>query len=344
MMKKVTDFAKYLTRFLSEYLPVERNMSSNTIASYRDTFVLFVNYMKDVKHIGLDTLSLKDISKYVVVDFLQWLNDCRSNSISTRNNRLAAIHSFIQYLQYENITNLQEWQNILSIKNKKTTNKEFSYLSIDAIKLLLRQPDISTLYGRRDLTLLTLMYDTGARVQEIIDLTPNSIRINDTPYTIRIVGKGRKSRIQPIMKEQVPLLKHYMEENRLLGYEKQTFPLFFNNRREKFTRAGITYLLKKYVAAAKTENKKLFPETISCHSLRHSKAMHLLQAGVNIVYIRDFLGHSSIQTTEIYARADSKQKREALEKVYVNLSPEIPQKAEWEQNNDLLQWLKSFGK
>lgn len=343
-MKIITDFAKYLTRFLSEYLPVERNMSSNTIASYRDTFVLFVNYMKDVKHIKIDTLSLKDITKNVIVDFLQWLNDCRANSISTRNNRLAAIHSFAQFLQYENITNLREWQNILSIKSKKTANKEFSYLSVDAIKLLLRQPDVSTLYGRRDLTLLTLMYDTGARVQEIIDLTPDSIRINDTPYTIRIIGKGRKSRIQPIMKEQVHLLKHYMEENHLLGYEKQTSPLFFNNRREKFTRAGITYLLKKYAATAKTENRELFPETISCHSLRHSKAMHLLQAGVNIVYIRDFLGHSSIQTTEIYARADSKQKREALEKVYIDLSPEIPQRAKWEQNNDLLQWLKGFAK
>lgn len=341
-MRTVTDFAKYLSRFLSEYLPAERNMSSNTIPSYRDTFVLFITYMKNVKHIKVDILSLKDISRNVIVNFLQWLNDCRGNSIATRNSRLAAIHSFVQYLQYENIDNIHEWQNILSIKSKKTTNKEFSYLSVDAIKLLLAQPDISTYYGRRDLTLLTLMYDTGARVQEIIDLTPGSIRINDTPCTIRITGKGRKSRIQPLMKEQVYLLRCYMEENHLLGCEKQKSPLFFNNRGEKFTRTGISYLLKKYFNTARFEKRELFPESISCHSLRHSKAMHLLQAGVNIVYIRDFLGHVSVQTTEIYARADSKQKREALEKVYVNLSPDISQKGEWEQNKDILQWLKGF--
>ena len=343
-MKRTTDFARYLTKFLSEYLPIERNMSANTIASYRDTFVLFINFMKEVKNTRIDSLVLKDISKNVVIDFLQWLDKHRSSSISTRNNRLAAIHSFIQYLQYEDIANLHEWQRILSIKHKKTTSKGFGYLSVDAIKLLLEQPDTSTYFGRRDLTLLTLMYDTGARVQEIIDLTPSAIRITDLPYTICITGKGRKSRIQPLMKEQVPLLKHYMEENHLLDEAKTKAPLFFNKRGEKFSRMGVSNILKKYIDLARLANKDLFPEIVSCHSLRHSKAMHLLQAGVNIVYIRDFLGHSSIQTTEIYARADSKQKREALEKVYENLSPGVNKQAEWEQNQDLLTWLKNFGR
>lgn len=318
-------------------------MSPNTVASYRDTFVLFIQYMKNVQQVQVERLVLKDITKRIVVDFLSWIMSERDCGISTRNNRLAAIHSFIQYLQYEDINNLEEWQKILSIKSMKSETRKINYLTPEGVQLLLAQPDTDTYSGRRDLAVLSLMYDTAARVQELIDLTPESVRIEHNPYTLRIIGKGRKSRVVPLMDEQASILKSYMEENNLLDFSKQKHPLFFNNRGEKLTRSGIAYILNKYVHEAHIEKPDLIPMEISCHSLRHSKAMHLLRAGVNIVYIRDILGHSSIQTTEIYARADSKQKQDALEKAYADLTPKKSNR-EWERNKDLLYWLKGLQK
>jgi len=341
-MNTGTDFAKYLSKFLSEYLPFERNMSPNTIASYRDTFVQFIGYMKDVQDVRVERLTLDEVTRQRVLDFLSWVQNGRNCGIATRNHRLASIHSFISYLQYEEIHHLAEWQKIRSIKAMKGEKKCISYLSTEGIKLLLEQPDSTTGKGRRNLALLALMYDTGARVQEIIDLTPESLKIESQPYTIRIFGKGRKSRVVPLTEEQIVILKRYMEENHLFENCKLKHPLFFNSRNEKLTRAGVTYILKTYANMARQVNPGLISSDISCHSLRHSKAMHLLQSGVNIVYIRDLLGHVSTQTTDIYARADSKQKREALEKAYMNLVPEKARECEWEKNQNLLDWLRGL--
>jgi site-specific recombinase XerD len=343
-MKTDTDFAKLLSKFLSGYLPHERNMSPNTILSYRDTFVQFISYMRDEQKIRIEKLTLDKITKDTVLGFLAWVQHERNCGIATRNYRLAAIHSFILYLQYEDIVRLDQWQKILSIKAMKSEEKSINYLTVDALKLLLQQPDTTTSKGRRNLALLALMYDTGARVQEVIDLTPGSIYIASAPYTIRLLGKGQKYRIVPLMEEQVTLLKRYMEENNLLEECRLKHPLFFNNRGEKLTRAGVTFILKTYIKMARVHDPCLIPESVSCHSLRHSKAMHLLQAGVNLVYIRDILGHCSIQTTDVYARADSKQKREALEKAYTNLLPESDKNCQWEKNQNLLEWLKGFRK
>lgn len=343
-MNTGTDFAKHLSRFLSEYLPYERNLSPNTIASYRDTFVQFISYMKIVQKIKVERLTLDIITRQRVLDFLSWVQKERNCGIATRNHRLAAIHSFISYLQYEEIHHLSEWQRILSIKAMKDEKKSINYLTTDGIKLLLDQPDITTRNGRRNLALLALMYDTGARVQELIDLTPESLKVESKPYTIRLFGKGSKSRIVPLMEEQIVILKRYMEENHLFENFRLKHPLFFNSRNEKLTRAGVTYILKSCAEMARQVNPVLVPSVISCHSLRHSKAMHLLQSGVNLVYIRDILGHVSTQTTDIYARADSMQKRKALEKAYTDLIPEKAKKCEWEKNLDLLDWLKALQK
>ncbi|MGO1786162.1 MAG: tyrosine-type recombinase/integrase [Sphingobacterium sp.] len=179
-----------------------------------------------------------------------------------------------------------------------------NYLTIEGIKALLHQPDVHTVRGRPDLALLSLMYDTGARVQEVIDLTPSSLRL-DVLNTIRITGKGNKTRIVPMLEEQVKLLKPYIVEHRLDQESNNKHPLFFNSRGDKLTRAGVNHIITKYANMARRIAGVYLPEKISCHVLRHSKAMHLLQAGVNLVYIRDILGHVSVQTTEVYARADS---------------------------------------
>ena len=314
-------------------------MSTHTISSYKFTFVLFISFMEQQKRLNVSKIELKDITKESVVEFLDWLQSKRKCSDATRNVRLAGIHSFFRYLQYQHPENLSEWQRILSIKAKKSKTEAINYLTIDGIKLLLEQPDTSTHKGRRDLAMLALMYDCAARVQEISDLKPSSIRLNK-PYTIKIIGKGNKARIVPLMEEEIAHIKKYMTENNLLEAHLGMNPLFYNSRKEQLTRAGINSILKKYVNMARIINPGLIPQKISCHSLRHSKSMHLLQAGVNLVYIRDFLGHESVQTTEVYARADSKQKREAIEKAYVNIiKKETP---EWIENNNLLEWLKSF--
>ncbi|MBU7006782.1 site-specific integrase [Phosphitispora fastidiosa] len=338
---KPTDFSYYLTGFLTKYLPGEKGASKHTIASYRDTFILFLSFLKDTKNIPADRLTLNMVTKDLVVEYLDWTENERNSCTATRNVRLAALHSFFQYLQYQNPDNLLEWQRILSIPVKKTEKKTINYLTLDGIKLLLEMPDQKTKTGRRDLALPTLMYDTGARVQEMIDLTPSQVRF-DKPYTVKLIGKGNKSRIVPLMEPTVQILKRYMKEQGLLELSANVYPLFFNKRKEKLTRAGVNYILAKYKDMARDRDHALIPEVLTCHCLRHSKAMHLLQEGVNLVYIRDILGHCSVQVTEIYAKVDSKQKRDAIEKAYTDVTP--AEEPLWHKNDGLLDWLKGFNK
>lgn len=196
-MITTTDFAKYLSRFLAEYLPHERNVSPNTILAYRDTFVQFIDFMKSERKMALERLFLKDVSKDNVIGFMNWLATKQHSSPSTRNSRLAAIRSFCSYLQYEVIDMMEQWQSILSIKCIRTETKVLNYLTVEGVKLLLAQPDTTTWRGRRHLAILSLMYDTGARVQELADLKVDSVRINSEPYTIRLFGKGPRHASYP---------------------------------------------------------------------------------------------------------------------------------------------------
>ena len=343
-METATDFAKYLTKFFTEYLVGERGASTHTIRSYSDTFTLVLTYMDKVKHIAADRLTLSHFYRETVLDFLDWLQKERKCTNTTRNQRLAALHSFFKYMQYEDAKHLEQWQNILSIKVKRSERRSFvDYLGVEGIKFLLEQIPVNTKEGRRNLALLALLYDSGARVNEIIDLSPSSLNLNK-PCCVTIFGKGNKKRIVPLQNEQVKLLVSYMKENHLDNPAYNQRPLFANNRSEKLTNSGVAYILNLYANNARILNPELIPEKISPHTLRHSKAMHLFQAGINLVYIRDILGHVSIQTTEIYARADSKQKREALEAAYINIIPVHANEGIWEKDSKLREWLKNFAK
>lgn len=343
-METTTDFAKYLTKFFTEYLVGERGASSNTIRSYSETFTLLLTYMDKVRHILADRLTLTHFCRETVLDFLDWLQKERKCSNSTRNQRLAALHSFFKYMQYEDVKHLEQWQNILSIKVKRQEKRSFvKYLTVEGIKLLLEQIPVNTKEGRRNLAMLALLYDSGARVHELIDLSPSSLNLNKPCY-VTILGKGNKKRIVPLQNEQIRLLVSYMQENHLDTPAFNQRPLFANNRGEKLTNSGVTYILNLYANNAKIIKPELIPEKISPHTFRHSKAMHLLQAGVNMVYIRDILGHVSIQTTEIYARADSKQKRAALEAAYIDIIPVQANEGIWEKDSKLKIWLKNFAK
>ncbi|MGN6647839.1 MAG: site-specific integrase [Cytophaga sp.] len=338
-MKKPTNFSKYITDFLKRYLPHERGAGKNTVNAYRDCFVLLLQFIENIKNKKVEKLTLENIKKETIVEFLDWIQLERGCSNSTRNSRLAAIHSFYKYLSYENLEYLHECQKILSIPFKKAKKESINYLTIEGMKLLLEQPDLSNARGRRDLTMIAFAYDTGARVQEIIDLTPSMINFND-PATINITGKGYKTRTIPMLPEQIIHLKNYLKENKLNEPHVNMYPVFFNSRKEKLTRQGVNHILDKYIKMARVKNESLFNKKFSCHSLRHSKAMHMLQAGAELVYIRDILGHSSVITTEIYARVDSKHKRLALEKAYTNINP--TEESKWENNKDVRDWLKSL--
>lgn len=337
---KPTDFAYSLTVYLSKYLPGIIGASSNTIQSYRDTFSLLIKYCSAEKNIPAEKLTLKQLNRKIIEDFLNWLEIKRKCSVSTRNQRLAGIHAFFKQLQSEKPHGLFQYQQILAIPSKKTRKKSFDYLTLDSIKNLLELPDTTTTKGRRDLVLLSLLYDSGARVQEVADIRVADIRLRP-PAVVKITGKGNKTRIVPVMEPMAKLIGQYLKENRLDLPHCNEYPFFANSGKTKLTRSGITYILKKYFNKACKLFPNCYPKTISPHVMRHSKAMHLLQSGVNLIYIRDLLGHVNVQTTEIYAKADSSMKRKALEEAYADVVPdELP---EWQQNKGLLEWLQNIG-
>lgn len=333
-----TDLAKALSHYLAVYLPGQRNVSPNTIKSYRDTFKLFLVYCKQDCHLSIERLCLARIDKTLVLGFLSWLESERRNSIATRNQRLACIHSFYRYMQIEDPIGLLPYQEILSIPLKKARTPTVSHLTADALMLILAQPDITKTSGRRDLALLSLLYDTGARVQELVDLEVQDIRF-DPPPILTLTGKGRKRRQVPLMSNTEALLQQYVEEAFSDKNDVRGYPLFYNRQHRKMTRAGVSFILNKYVTQARTKSS-IIPDKVTPHVMRHTKAMHLLQAGVNLIYIRDLLGHVDIATTEIYARVDTELKRKALEKAYPGIiTPNLPH---WQKDENLLSWLASL--
>ena len=338
---KQTDLARILTRFLADYLPGQRNVSTNTIKSYRDTFKLILLFSEREMNVKAEKLTLSLMDTGTIIKFLDWLEKTRNASISTRNQRLAAIHSFYRYAQMENPELLLECQRVLNLPFKKKMTKPVDYLSPEALRGLFAQPNVQTKRGRRDLILMITLYDTAARVQELIDLTARDIRLV-SPAVITLTGKGNKKRCVPIMSKTKLMLEEYMKANKLDVNGKQDHPLFFNSQHHKFTRPGITYILGKYFFLAKEKNRNvIYPENLTPHMIRHTKAMHLLEAGVNLIYIRDLLGHVSVTTTEHYAKANSETKRKALESAYMDVTEDVPV---WREDTELLHWLQNLCK
>lgn len=337
-MMKPTDFSKHLTAFFQTYLTSQKNVSKNTIYSYRDTFKLFLRYCQEVKQIPAERLELNLLTNDLITGFLDWLESERKCGITTRNLRLTAIHSFLRYVQYEEPTGLFHLQKTMSVPMKKAPKAMVEHLSPEAMQLLLAQPDRNSLKGRRDLTLMSVLYDTGARVQELIDLRAGDTFL-ETPAVVQLTGKGNKTRRVPLMKNTVLLLQRYKLEQKLDSPSKNEHPLFTNNQHNKLTKEGVAHILAKYVAAAR-KTSTIVPPKVRAHMLRHSKAMHLLQAGVNLIYIRDFLGHVDLKTTEVYARTDTETKRKAIEQAYPDLvDSQLP---DWNQDQALLSWLSEL--
>lgn len=333
-------FPYQLSRYLTQYLPGIAGLSTNTIMSYRDMFKNLIVFYEMILKVKPEKIRIDDFNSGNIVKFLDWLESKRGNSAATRNVRLASIHAFARYLERHLPESIHTMQGVLSIPFKKCPSPVPVFISAEAMKILLAMPNTGNQNGRRDRVLLSLLYDSGARVQELCDLTVADIRL-DEPCTVKLTGKGAKTRIVPIMKSMAELLRQYIKEQSLHDPSCNCHPLFISHGRRKFTRKGITYILHKYFSDAKQQYPNMYPENISPHCLRHSKSMHLLEAGINLLYIRDILGHADIKTTEIYARIESETKRKALEKAsHGAVSDKMPT---WQEDKSLLEWLKKLG-
>ena len=332
-----TDFALGLRRFFTDHLAGLRGCSPHTINSYRDAFKLLIVYYRDERSIPPERLTLEHLDAAAITGFLAWLRTERHNRPSTCNQRLAAISSFFRWMQTQDPARMASCQDILAIPSSKQDQPTITHLTVEQTRLLLALPDRSTRQGRRDATLLATLYDSAARVQEIADLTVRDIRLTDPPI-VALTGKGRKTRHIPIDTNTAALLAAYLAERRLDTPGRDQRPVFFNQHRAKLTRGGIAWILRKY--QARSADPTLAGAQLSPHVLRHSRAMHLYDAGVPLPYIRDILGHVDLSTTEIYARASTEAKRKALETVYDEVvSAEL---TEWNQDPELLNWLTSL--
>jgi site-specific recombinase XerD len=335
---KPTDFSVQVTNFLTRYLAGQRNLSPNTIRAYRDVFTLLLRYCRDVRGMALERLSIADIDASLVEAFLDHLSNDRHASIPTRNHRLAALHAFFRYLQSEVPDRLLQCQQILAIPLRRHAHPIVGYLSKEHLAEILAQPDLHSRAGRRDAVLLSMLYDTGARVQELVDVSAGDVRL-DPPPQIRLMGKGRKLRAVPLIDPTTEILRTYLRENGLDRPEHFDRPLFQNRHGGRLSRSGVRYILGKYVKAVRRIHPG-FTQPVSPHRFRHTKGMHLLQSGISLDVIRDFLGHADAKTTEIYARANLEMKRKALEKVADDAPlSTIPS---WKQDETLLEWLRSL--
>ena len=334
---KTTDFAECMSTYMKMYLPGEAGLSENTIKSYRDTFKLVLAFADEQRGLREEKITLNDFNADFIAEFLSWLETERECSVSSRNVRLSSLRAFARYSSLRRPEYLFEYQKILELRFKKKASPMLAHLTPDMVKTIVAQTNVHDSYGRRDRMLLSLMYDSGARVQELCDLRVGDIR-PQKPYTAKLTGKGEKTRAVPIMANTVQLLNAYLCEHHLDVAKNGDYPLFLNHQRQKLTRAGVAYILKKYCDAARLQHPEL-PQKISPHVLRHSKAMHMLQAGMNLVYIRDFLGHEHVETTEVYAKADTEMRRKSIEKAQIRIDVDLP---DWTRDKPLMEMLNSI--
>jgi len=334
---------RWLTKFFIDHLAGERAASPRTIDSYRDAIKLLLIWFKDAAHMPPERLRLVDIDRPRILRFLDWLETERCCSAATRNQRLAVIKSFCRYTAVEQPDHLDQLTHVLAIRQKKTPAPDLGHLTGDEVKTLLAEPGTATTRAIRDTVLIALAYDTAARVQELCDLDVADIR-HANPMTVAIHGKGSKIRYVPLMDPTARLVADYLKHLKPHpGLGADANPLFYGPNHSRLTRSGVAKLLARHVRTVQARDPGWAPGLpVTPHTLRRSRAMHLIQAGVNLIYIRDLLGHADVSTTEIYARADAETKRKAIENAYQPLTPDVL--PDWTSDTSLIGWLDSLGR
>ena len=328
---------QHVESFFREHLQRTRGASRHTLPSYRDSLQLFFCYLADAKGRDVSKLRLDDITENRVLAFLDHLEAARGNGVATRNSRLTAIKSFCRYLIRKDTTHAAEYGLIVSIAAKKGPKPDIPHLEPAEVKLLLEQANQDKLLGLRDYALIQFLYNTGVRVSEALSLSVGGLELG-TPGQVRVHGKGRKDRMCPLWRSTTALLKRYIARWKL-GAESR---LFCNARRRPLTTSGIAYILEGHFEAAKKKYPVLRKRKISPHVMRHSCACALLQSGVDLVTVRDLLGHESVRTTNRYTRANMKTKRQALEAFWKTVDLSDGQAAPWKPKPELLEFLASL--
>ena len=326
-------FSKLLQSFLIDYIIGECNCSLNTKLSYSTTFYLLIEFLFKKYKIKSNEITFDNLNKEIIIEFLDYLENDRKNSVSTRNQRLASLKSFFKYVQYNEPSLFDLCTQILSIKNKKVPNKMISYFSEEEIKIIISH--LNKENNLKYLTLLCVLYETGARVSELINIKICDINLSDTA-SITLYGKRNKIRIVPISNELVKLINKYFK-NQYVDYGEGL--LLYSKNHKQYSRFGINFIINSLVDKLKLEYPNYFKENYHPHSFRHSKATHLYNNGTPLLYIKDFLGHSTITTTEIYASPDSKKQRELI----LENAQEIKIKTNYSDNKKetLDNWLKN---
>jgi integrase/recombinase XerD len=309
-MKLYNPFSALLESFFTDRLMKQRRASPHTIASYRDTFRLLLKYIQRNCGKTPSNITLGDLNAPLISNFLNYLEQQRSNKARSRNIRLAAIRSFFRYVAFEEPGHAELIQRVLAIPSKRWHRCLVSFLSREETDVLVNTPDRQTYLGRRDHTLLLLAVQTGLRVSELTGLKCRDV-VMGTGTHLNCHGKGRKERCVPLTKYTAAVMRSWLNER--CGNPDD--PLFINARGHELSRDGVTYILKKYVKVAQQKCPSLNKKRVSPHVLRHTTAVNLLQAGVDQSLIALWLGHESIETTQVYLHADLECKEKILAKV-----------------------------
>lgn len=340
---KPTDFAYALSDYFFNYLKVQKGLSENTIQSYNDAISIFLEYCEKERHIRREKIEIRHLNRELVEGFYEWLETEKGNAATTRNLRRAAINAFFRYLQYRSPEHVLLCQNVVSIPAKKAARRVVRHLPPEAIQAIQNQTDLSSRMGQRDFAVLSLMYESAARVTEIASLRFGDLNLEPKAGTVLLHGKGSKQRKVPLVSDMTSIMRSYVSREsryRPCGSEE---PLFCNRNGKRLTRAGIAFILSKYVEKAKNDSPEMFTVTVHPHVLRHSRAMHWLEIGVDLEYIQMLLGHSDLTTTEIYAQISTEKVRKVLESTHPTIETETEQAQQsWTEDTDLMSWLASF--
>jgi len=330
--------AAAVQHFFAGHLPCVRGVSPHTIRSYRDTFSLLLRFITTQRRRPLASVDLDDLGPELILAFLDHLEHDRANQSTTRNVRLAALHAFFRYLPGRNPERFEQSQRILAIPFKRTRSRPVEYLEHEEIQAILTAVDRSTSDGRRDYALIATMFNTGGRVQEILDLRPCDLQLA-SPFHARLFGKGRKERLCPLWPQTAALLRDLIAERALDASSQE--PLFLNHRKGHLSRYGARYILAKYCDRARAASPSLARKRLHPHSMRHSTAVHLLKAGVDLVTISHWLGHASVDTTNRYASVDLDTKREAISKIEP-AQRTASHKVSWRLPPSIIGWLEAL--
>jgi integrase/recombinase XerD len=311
MNAPVTFVGPHLQRFFAEHLAVHKHASPGTVASYRDTFRLLLRFMQDTTGIAPTALPVATIDADAILAFLNHIERDRRCSVRSRNARLAAIRAFFRFVSLRDPVCLGMATRIMAIPNKRFEKKLVGFLSRAEVKALIAAPDRRTCSGRRDHALLLTLYNTGARISEIIGLRRRQLSLDAGHANIQLLGKGRKERVIPLWDETARVLRRWLREID----DTPDAVVFPSARNQPLSRDGADYILRRAVVTATVSCSSLANRSVSPHVLRHSTAMHLLQSGVDLAVIALWLGHESIQTTNVYISADLGSKEKALERL-----------------------------